>query len=75
MIIVPADSGLEVEAFVLNKDVGFVQPGREVQIKIQTFNFTRYGLLTGTVLDLSDDVVTQDQDRRRPCSAASFGPG
>jgi hemolysin D len=33
-----------------------------VQIKVQTFNFTRYGLLAGTVLDVSDDVVTREQE-------------
>ena len=66
MIIVPADSGLEVEAFVLNKDIGFVQPGQEAQIKVQTFNFTRYGLLGGKVLDVADDVVARDQDREGP---------
>jgi hemolysin D len=66
MIIVPADRGLEVEAFVLNKDIGFVQPGQEAQIKVQTFNFTRYGLLSGKVLDVSDDVVTRDRDTDEP---------
>jgi hypothetical protein len=66
MIIVPADSGLEVEAFVLNKDIGFVQPGQEVQIKVQTFNFTRYGLIAGKVLDISDDVITRDRDAEGP---------
>jgi hemolysin D len=66
MIIVPTDSGLEVEAYVLNKDIGFVRPGQEAQIKVQTFNFTRYGLLAGKVLDVSDDVITRDQDAEGP---------
>jgi hemolysin D len=60
---------------VLNKDIGFVQPEQEVQIKVQTFNFTRYGLLAGTVLDVSDDVITRDRMRRhrpsRPTRRAS----
>jgi hemolysin D len=63
LIIAPADSGLEVEAFVPNKDIGFVQPGQEAQIKVQTFNFTRHGPLGGQALDVSDDVVAQDRDR------------
>ena len=60
MVVVPADSRLEIEAMVLNQDIGFVQPGAPVEIKVDTFNFTRYGLLQGKVLSLSQDAVTRD---------------
>ena len=36
MMIVPADSHLEVEAMVPNRDIGFVSPDQEAQIKIDT---------------------------------------
>jgi len=36
MVIVPAEKSLEVEVMVLNKDVGFVQAGQEVAIKIDS---------------------------------------
>lgn len=61
MMIVPRDSKLEIEAMILNKDVGFVQEGNEAEIKIDTFNFTKYGLLHGTVLHVSHDAVTPDK--------------
>ena len=61
MAIVPADSRLEVEAMVLNKDVGFVHDGQPAEIKIDTFNFTRYGLLHGDVLDVSQDAIVREK--------------
>lgn len=60
MVIVPADSRLEVEATLPNKDVGFVEAGQRVAIKVEAFNFTRYGLLHGTVTSVSRDVVAPD---------------
>jgi hemolysin D len=60
MVIVPKDARLEIEANLANKDVGFVHPGQEVEVKIETFNFTRYGLLHGTVTTISHDVVAPD---------------
>jgi hemolysin D len=60
MTIVPQDSKLVVEAMVSNQDIGFVKPGQDAEIKIDTFNFTRYGLLHGKVLSVSQDAITQD---------------
>jgi len=60
-VIVPQDSHLEIEAMVPNRDVGFVEVGQEAAIKIDTFNFTRYGLLHGGVLSVSQDAVARDK--------------
>ena len=67
-MIVPADSHIEVEAMVPNRDIGFVGPNQEAQIKIDTFNFTRYGLLHGKVLSVSHDAIVKDkpQDKSNP---------
>jgi len=62
MVIVPADSHLEIEAMVSNDEIGFVHPGAPAEIKIDTFNFTRYGLLHGNVLSVSQDAVVKDKD-------------
>jgi len=40
--------------------VGFIEPGQEAEIKVGTFNFTRYGLLHGKVLTVSHDAVGKD---------------
>lgn len=61
MVIVPSDSHLEIEAMVSNRDIGFVHPGQEAEIKIDTFNFTRYGLLHGEVLGVSSDAIARDK--------------
>lgn len=73
--LVPLDSNLEIEAMVLNRDIGFIVPGQSAAIKIDTFNFTRYGLLGGRVLSISRDAITrdrhEDQARDQPAGAES----
>ena len=48
-------------AFILpileNKDIGFVYPNQIVEIKLESFPFTRYGTIEGKVMTLSDDAV------------------
>jgi hemolysin D len=61
LIVVPAESDLQIEAMVSNRDIGFVHEEQEAQIKIDTFNFTRYGLLHGKVLSISRDAITSDK--------------
>jgi hemolysin D len=72
-VVVPADAVLEVEAMVSNRDIGFVHPGDDAQIKIDTFNFTRYGLLHGRVVSVSPDAIVrenpQDRNNDRPKGA------
>jgi hemolysin D len=60
MVIVPSDSHIEIEAMVSNRDIGFVRPGEKAEIKVDTFNFTRYGLLHGEVLTVSQDAIARD---------------
>jgi hemolysin D len=57
MVIVPNDRQLLVEAMLPNRDVGFVHAGQDVELKVETFTFTRYGLLRGHVVDVSRDAV------------------
>ena len=57
LIVVPQDHPVEVEAQVENKDVGFVQEGQPVEIKVETFQFTLYGTIPGHVLTVSDDAA------------------
>ncbi len=61
LVVVPADSHLEIEAMVSNRDIGFVHAGQEAEIKVDTFNFTRYGLIHGAVLSVSQDAITRDK--------------
>ncbi len=65
MLIVPAETRLEIEAMISNRDIGFVEVGQEAAIKIDTFNFTRYGLLNGKVLTVSHDAIARDKPQER----------
>src|SRR5262249_3578489 len=65
LVVVPSDSRLEIEAMVSNRDIGFVQPGQEAEIKIATFNFTRSGLPHGPVLTVSQDAIVRDRKQDR----------
>ena len=58
--IVPDDAALEVEARVLNRDVGFVREGQPAVVKVDAFNFTRYGTLAGRLVRLSRDAMADE---------------
>lgn len=72
MVIVPCNSGdqsivsscsggVAVEAFIQNKDIGFIKVGQRVAVKLEAFNFTDYGMLEGTVENISRDAIDQSQ--------------
>jgi hemolysin D len=65
LAVVPSDSRLEIEAIVSNRDIGFIHAGQEAEIKVDTFNFTRYGLLHGQVNTVSQDAVIRDRQQDR----------
>ncbi len=59
--IVPADSPLSIKVSVLNKDIGFVKEGMPVQVKIDTFDFQKYGMIEGKVKKVSKDSVEDEK--------------
>ncbi|MGE8547826.1 HlyD family type I secretion periplasmic adaptor subunit [Alcaligenes sp. Marseille-Q7550] len=61
LLVVPQEHMLEIEAFLENKDVGFVRPGQEAEVKIETFPYTKYGIVPGTVTTLSDDAINDEK--------------
>jgi hemolysin D len=70
MVVVPSDSPLEVEAMVSNRDIGFVHAGDDVEIKVDTFDFTRYGLLHGKVRSISSDSIARETNDKQNEKAA-----
>lgn len=60
MVIVPDDGGVLAEVMVANKDIGFVRPGQPVRLKLETFNFTRYGTLDGELAWVGADALVRD---------------
>ena len=61
MLIVPASDVLETEFKLFNKDIGFVKIGQSVDIRIDTFQFTKYGSVQGKITDISSDAI-EDPD-------------
>ncbi len=57
MTLVPEDFKLEIEANALNKDIGFVHEGQQVEIKLVAFPFKEYGIIDGTLRHVSSDAV------------------
>lgn len=39
--------GMSVEAFIQNKDIGYIFAGQEVALMLEMFNFTDYGTIGG----------------------------
>jgi hemolysin D len=84
LTVVPDDAPVLVEATVDNADIGFVHAGQDVEVKVQTFEFTRYGLLHGHVVDVSRDRVEPAASRpagnvkpgeRKPDDGKAAEPG
>lgn len=61
MNIVPENYKLEAQVMILNKDIGFVRPEQDVEIKIDSFPFTKYGTLKGKVRNISGDAVQDEK--------------
>ncbi|MDA8417833.1 MAG: HlyD family type I secretion periplasmic adaptor subunit [Desulfobacteraceae bacterium] len=61
MQIVPKEEHLEVEAFLENKDIGFVEEGQTAAIKIDAFDYTRYGTIPGQVRYVSRDAIKDEK--------------
>nr|WP_126942216.1 HlyD family efflux transporter periplasmic adaptor subunit [Xanthomonas sp. BRIP62409] len=60
LVVVPSEDALEIEATVLNKGIGFVRPGQDLIVKVDSFPYTRYGYLTGKLVSVCHDAV-QDE--------------
>ncbi|WP_415896381.1 HlyD family type I secretion periplasmic adaptor subunit [Neptuniibacter sp. QD72_48] len=61
MKIVPENQQLEVEAWLENKDIGFVYADQVAEVKVHTFPFTKYGVIDGRVETISTDATVDEQ--------------
>ena len=61
MMVVPRDEVLEVEAVLPNREIGFVHEGQEARVKVDTYEFTRFGTLDGTVSRISRDAIADEK--------------
>jgi hemolysin D len=61
MVIVPKDAQVTAEVVIDNKDIGFVNAGQPVAVKLETFPFTRYGTVEARVRSVTADAVTDEK--------------
>jgi len=61
MLIVPDEESVEIEAMLENKDIGFVRPGQEAEVKIETFQYTKYGTVPARVETVSNDAINDEK--------------
>jgi hemolysin D len=61
MVVVPREPVVEVEAFLENKDIGFVNDGQRAEVKVEAFEYTRYGTVPARVLHVSNDAVQDEK--------------
>ena len=84
MLIVPSQHNVELEAYIENKDIGFVHVGQQVQIKVDTYPYTKYGTVPATVTHVSHDAVdlsgngtgqlaSKDGDSRKESGSSAKG--
>jgi HlyD family type I secretion membrane fusion protein len=62
MKLVPTGAGLMIEARVANQDIGYVRVGQPVKVKVEAYDFLRYGVLTGRVERIAADAVLDPRD-------------
>ncbi|PKL51448.1 MAG: HlyD family type I secretion periplasmic adaptor subunit [Nitrospira bacterium HGW-Nitrospira-1] len=60
--IVPEKLPLIVKSFVSNKDIGFIKIGQKCVIKIDTYDFQKYGTLKGKVAIVSPSSVEDKEN-------------
>lgn len=63
MMVVPSGAGIQVQAQLDSKDIGFVRAGAPASVKVGAYDYTKYGTLEGTVLHVSPDTVVDDRQQ------------
>ncbi|WP_139144093.1 HlyD family efflux transporter periplasmic adaptor subunit, partial [Janthinobacterium lividum] len=61
MQIVPRQGKLEIDAMLENRDVGFVQEGQAVAVKVDAFDYTKYGTVPAVVSSVSRDAIEDEK--------------
>jgi hemolysin D len=66
LTIVPEDVPLKVEAVVYNRDIGYLKPGLNATVKLDTFDYQKYGTLPGILKLISSDSRVVEKQPSEP---------
>lgn len=61
LALTPVNTPLLIKTTVLNQDIGFVKEGMRVSVKIDTFNFQKYGMIEGKVKTVSKNSIEDEK--------------
>lgn len=65
LAIVPDGVELELEVWADNKDIGFIKEGQEAEVKVETFNFQKFGVINAVVDEIAADAYSDKTDLER----------
>lgn len=63
--LVPAED-LVARVFITNQDIGFVDEGMQVDVRIDSFPFSEFGDVEGELIWIGSDALPPDQQENRP---------
>lgn len=61
LTVIPKNVPLIIKATVLNQDVGFITKTMEAAVKVDTYDFQKYGLIHGEVKHIADDAIEDEK--------------
>ncbi|MFL1483066.1 HlyD family efflux transporter periplasmic adaptor subunit [Marinobacter sp. LN3S78] len=60
MTIVPMDDQLLIEARISPRDIAYIHPGQEAQVKVSAYDYAIFGGLSGEVVTISPNTVRDE---------------
>lgn len=81
MQIVPEGAPLEIEAYMPNADIGFIEKGQTAVVKVESFPFTTFGTIDATVTRVASDAIpdvdaaAREQNPAQATKGQMFGGG
>jgi len=72
--IVPEGTPLEVNAIVMNKDIGYVKEGQSCVVKVDTYDFQKYGTIEGMV-EIINPYSMEEKENKETNKAAENESG
>jgi HlyD family secretion protein len=73
LTIVPKDEPLIAEVRIHHDDIGFVEPGQPVKLKLAAYPFQKYGMVEGTVQTIAADVSPVTMQDAKSNTPADLG--
>lgn len=61
--IVPEDN-LKAKVYITNKDIGFIQTGMPVDVRVDSYNFSEFGDIKGTIESIGSDALPPTEVRQ-----------